>query len=817
MKKLILSFAAAVIGLTLLVQPVNSEVFLQTDVVEIGVHDSFSFGTSASPPSGFHSNVSYYGLGFVADYGRDGWTVGTPGFSGDFFVPGTPEEGWGVEWTSPSGSEKSFNNFGLMSSFQVPKTSLTDTSSGDVQSATWEGTAASGSEQLRINQTVSAKEGDLFFVMSVSMTNVGSGTLHSVEYMRNVDPDQEQPWTSDFTTRNWVEFQPPRPANGSRVNLAARPAGNTDKALTIAEGLNYGLTLGLGTIDSRAVVAASHGFSNRDTDSILNNPNQPTPASPSVADAAIVLVYELGDLAPGQTVSFDYVYILDKDDLEPALDDLAALTILQPTGTVSGASVLFQATTDDVANTDQIEFFINDVSVGIDTSPDAGGVFEVSFDSTIYPNGPINLKAVATFNDSRENQKLTSVNVENSGPSVAFSTPVPRQLFNGDGIPVAIEILDTANPPVRVSFFRESATSGSLFLGEDTTEAFTSEFSVSDLPEGETVVIKAVATDALGRSTTITVSGSVVTNQAPVAVCQNITVSLDAGGNALIAAGDVNGSSYDLDSGDSISLSVSPTSFDCSDIGLNTVTLTVTDDRGASSTCDATVTVEDNIAPIAVTKDITVQLDADGTASITVDDIDNGSADNCCIASRTTDKNSFNCSDLGENTVTLTVKDCNGNSNSATATVTVVDTIAPTNVQANAQSVITPPDTPISFTATAEDNCSVAVEITDYSCYKVKKDGSQQSKMESCVVSTSGDTITISDSGGVGDNIVWSIVATDPSGNETTAAGSVSVVNPGGGKGNNGVGNGEDPQPRGNPPINDGAGTSPGNPGNKKK
>ena len=35
-------------------------------------------------------------------------------------------------------------------------------------------------------------------------------------------------------------------------------------------------------------------------------------------------------------------------------------------------------------------------------------------------------------------------------------------------------------------------------------------------------------------------------------------------------------------------------------------------------------------------------------------------------------------------------------------------------------------------------------------------------------------------------------------------------------KGNNGVGNGPDPQPRGNPPINDGPGTGPGNPGNRK-
>ena len=34
-------------------------------------------------------------------------------------------------------------------------------------------------------------------------------------------------------------------------------------------------------------------------------------------------------------------------------------------------------------------------------------------------------------------------------------------------------------------------------------------------------------------------------------------------------------------------------------------------------------------------------------------------------------------------------------------------------------------------------------------------------------------------------------------------------------KGNNGLGNGLDPQPPGNPPVNDGPGTSPGNPGNR--
>jgi hypothetical protein len=52
------------------------------------------------------------------------------------------------------------------------------------------------------------------------------------------------------------------------------------------------------------------------------------------------------------------------------------------------------------------------------------------------------------------------------------------------------------------------------------------------------------------------------------------------------------------------------------------------------------------------------------------------------------------------------------------------------------------------------------------------------------------------------------------------AAGATIVVKPEGvispTRGNNGVGNGIDPQPPGNPPVNDGPGTGPGNPGNGK-
>ncbi|MFV8346699.1 gliding motility-associated C-terminal domain-containing protein, partial [Flavobacterium sp. ZB4P13] len=180
------------------------------------------------------------------------------------------------------------------------------------------------------------------------------------------------------------------------------------------------------------------------------------------------------------------------------------------------------------------------------------------------------------------------------------------------------------------------------------------------------------ATDVNGNVSSQTATVTVEDKVAPVVLTKNITVQLNTTGNASIVAGDINAGATDACG--IATLSVSPNVFTCANVGANTVTLKATDVNGNVATQTATVTIEDKVAPIVLTKNIPVQLDASGNASITAAQINNGSTDNCGIASISLSKLTFSCANVGANTVILTVRDVKGNVATASAVVTVVNT-----------------------------------------------------------------------------------------------------------------------------------------------
>ena len=124
-------------------------------------------------------------------------------------------------------------------------------------------------------------------------------------------------------------------------------------------------------------------------------------------------------------------------------------------------------------------------------------------------------------------------------------------------------------------------------------------------------------------------------------------------------------------------------------LGITTITYTVTDGFGLSASCDFTVTVIDNIPPVAICANIDVYLDPNtGVVTIDESDINNHSTDNCGIASISIDRNEFTCINIGDNDVTLTVIDNSGNSGTCTAVVTVHYSVVPAPAVTPARDVI---------------------------------------------------------------------------------------------------------------------------------
>jgi subtilisin-like proprotein convertase family protein len=189
-----------------------------------------------------------------------------------------------------------------------------------------------------------------------------------------------------------------------------------------------------------------------------------------------------------------------------------------------------------------------------------------------------------------------------------------------------------------------------------------------------------------------------------------------------------------------------------------------------------TINYSTNRPPVAVCHSVTVNADAGACTAAA--SIDGGSTDPDGD-SLTMSQNPPGPYPLGTTPVTLTATDSHGESDSCSATVTVVDNTPPV-VACNAPASITPPQAPISFTASAADACgSTTIAVQSYDCFTFTNKGKRIDKRDSCVVSFSGATLTIINSGGVGDIIQWTVAAHDGSGNSTQTTCTAHVLNPG--------------------------------------
>jgi hypothetical protein len=272
-------------------KPVSGTLILSSDKITLGIQTDGSFIVG---PTG----IQFLGNEFVQE--------------------GTPLAGFTI-----GENGQNFTNKGAIGTTDIA-VSLEDISSGSFHGVRAMGVVGGN---LLLERVVAFKDGDEFATVATRLTNLSGTTVNNVAWLENLDPDQGQPFTGDFATSNDVVLggQLVR----ASVSLPAYPGG---------------LTIGLGSADSRRVVSAD-GFDNRDPFAIIDNPQDPNGA---IQDIAINMAFNYGSLTPSQAVSSVGIMTFGRSTAE------ADATYLANTGGTSIQDPDFYRVTVDAGKTLQV-------------------------------------------------------------------------------------------------------------------------------------------------------------------------------------------------------------------------------------------------------------------------------------------------------------------------------------------------------------------------------------------------------------------------------------------------------------------------------
>jgi hypothetical protein len=191
--------------------------------------------------------------------------------------------------------------------------------------------------------------------------------------------------------------------------------------------------------------------------------------------------------------------------------------------------------------------------------------------------------------------------------------------------------------------------------------------------------------DQWGNASSCNVQVWVFPGGPAIAQCQNATVSLDANGVAAITPAMVDGGSYGPCAATS-NFSVSPSTFNCSQLGVQSVVLSVSYSSGGNSSCTASVTVLDQVSPTPTCQPVTVTLGSGGSATLNASAMLQSVADNCGATTQIASQTMFSCADTVGTPVLVTVSDASGNVGTCTSIVTAIPTPLGLNAQAALQS-----------------------------------------------------------------------------------------------------------------------------------
>ena len=392
------------------------------------------------------------------------------------------------------------------------------------------------------------------------------------------------------------------------------------------------------------------------------------------------------------------------------------LTVLDSTGNLDNciASVVVNDPISPMANCRDTLVYLSNGGVATVTAAmlDAGSTDNCNYTTSINGSSSVQLfcnqigintiQLTVTDGSGNINQCPANVTVVDTTRPVAICV-------GAGGLTVYLDSTCFASVPATI--FNNGSTDGcgSNNLNYSINGLPNAVFNASNLstnPNPITLMVRDASGNAAQCPTSVWVRDTIH----PVAVCRPDTLQL-AGATVQLTPMRINAGSVD-NCGPVSNLTLNGRSFltfDCNDLGSNTVVLTAEDFSGNASTCTTTVFIEDVEPPVVrCNNTVTIALDpATDTALLTPAMVDNGSVDNCVIGTYGLSRSAFDCNDVigSPLPVQLYVTDQSGNLDSCATQLIVEDTIRPV--------AICQPDTlyfvgiPVGITPAAVDGGSV--------------------------------------------------------------------------------------------------------------
>jgi hypothetical protein len=296
------------------------------------------------------------------------------------------------------------------------------------------------------------------------------------------------------------------------------------------------------------------------------------------------------------------------------VDNPPSVSITNPAegATVSGQVIVTADALDDIGVV-QVEFFVNGVSIGADTT--GGDGWSASWDTTGYSNGDYTVSATATDTASQTSDDLIGATVDNSTdypPSVTITYPSNGATVSGQ-VTVTADALDD-DSITRVEFFVDG-----VGIGVDTngSDGWSASWDTTQDSNGD-YILSATATDSASQTSndSITVMVNNVTDNPPSVMITNPADGTTVSGQVNVTADAldddgvtqveffVDGSSIGVDDDDSDGWSANwDTALNSN--GGHSVSATATDTTGQNTSDSVSVTVDNpqgtRVAQINVT------------------------------------------------------------------------------------------------------------------------------------------------------------------------------------------------------------------------